>query len=114
MVDWDALDRSMASDVKRIVCRIQEETPPRRAAFAAIEMQLCKRGYVLKRRAKLPLTFAAMNCASELKEIFRIRRYNWWQQQLSSSGISAPNWHIIRSAGIRKEFCNETQRALRG
>lgn len=113
-VDWDALDRSMANDVKRIVCRIQEETPPRRAAFAAIEMQLCKRGYVLKRRAKLPLTFAAMNCASELKERFRIRRYNWWQQQLSSSGISAPNWHIIRLAGIRKEFCNETQRALGG
>lgn len=113
-VDWDALDRSMANDVKRIVCRIQEETPPRRAAFAAIEMQLCKRGYVLKRRAKLPLTFAAMNCASELKDRFRVRRYNWWQQQLSSSGISAPDWQIIRTAGIRKEFYNDTQRAFGG
>lgn len=106
-VDWVALDKSMAGDVEPIAVKMRHETPPRRLAFAALELELCSRGYVLKRRTKLPLTYAAICDFSESKDAFRVRRYKWWEEELSSTGIPAPDWKIVREAGIRKELFQE-------
>ena len=106
-IDWPAQDHKLVSSLDALTKEMFRQIPPLHASFTAIEQRLVSRGYVSKRRMKLPRTHNRLSELAESKEQFRKRRFAWWRAQLSSIGMTAQDWKVIRQAGIRKEFVGQ-------
>ena len=101
--DWRQLDRDYAAAIRRSAQELRQVTPPERVTAAAIERRLKRRDWLAKRRAKLPMSTAAMLAVTEGTEAFRLRRLRWHARRCLAEGIVDP-WIVLRRAGLPHDY----------
>lgn len=99
-IDWPQRDRILAELVVRAAAQIRAKRPPVRVTPAGIERQLGARGWLEKRRAKLPLTTRRMQQLGESVESFQRRRVAWVSDQISDQGQAPVLWRVMRRSGL--------------
>lgn len=99
--DWPEIDRIWASKLGAWVSTIRAETPPVRITIAELERRAIARGWLLKRRHRLPQTMAFLGLAVETTEGFQLRRILWAVAELERCGAQVKAWHVMRKAGLR-------------
>lgn len=110
--DWNAIDRKLAAEIRRVAVVILSLSPPVRVSQAELERRLDQRGWIDKRRGKLPRTVAAVKAVAESIEVFRIRRISWARAVLERTSRPAPVWKIRRLAGIPSRAPGAVESAL--
>lgn len=98
-MDWGRIDGDYAAAIRRSARELRQLTPPIRVTAAAIERRLKRRGWLGKRRVKLPAAMRAMLEVAEGTEAFRHRRLRWHARQCVADGIFDP-WIVLRRAGL--------------
>jgi hypothetical protein len=108
-VDWRRRDLKLESQVQEGVARILQELPPRRASRNYVLGVLGVRALVAHRAALLPRTSAALRALCESVEDFQLRRVT---QVLVQGDWSAPDWRVMREAGIQPHRFVDSGRGL--
>ena len=98
-IDWTRIDRDYAAAIRTTARELRQLTPPIRITAAAVERRLKRRGWLAKRRIKLPAATNAMFEVAEGIEDFRLRRLRWHAQRCLIDGIVDP-WIVLRRAGL--------------
>lgn len=99
-VDWAQRDRMLVEQVSRAAVWIRACEPPVRASMAQIERQLGMRGWIAKRRTKLPLTTSCLAQMAEPLEAFQNRRVAWITDDMDREGMVLSPWRVMRRAGL--------------
>jgi len=108
-VNWDKRDKEILVKVKTIVEEmLNSPGKPEMITVSLIGSKLGMRGLLEKHLDKLPLTKQYINLVKESRRDFQLRRIRWAVQELKRQGEIPKLWKVLRKAGIRKEFCQET------
>lgn len=99
-VDWTQRDHMLVEQVSRATVRVRACQPPVRVTVARIERQLGARGWIAKRRTKLPLTTSCLAQMVEPLEAFQRRRIVWVADEMDREGIALSSWRVMRRAGL--------------
>lgn len=98
--DWPEIDAAFLSKFNAWVVTIHAETPPVRISVAELERRVNLRGWVLKRRHRLPLTMALLERIVETTDAFQHRRIRWAITELEQCGAQVKAWQVMRMAGL--------------
>ena len=99
--DWPLIDRALALQVMALVKSVSAESPPVRITLAELERRIGNRGWLLKRRHRLPVTSQFLRCTLESLDQFQLRRVHWAIAEAQIGGDSIRAWKIMRKAGLR-------------
>jgi hypothetical protein len=110
--DWQAIDGSLAAELRNAACRLKQEQPPQRVTLAALERRLGRPGWIGKRKGKLPQAVAALERAVETLDGFRLRRVFWAAAELERRGLPAQAWRVRRLAGLPVKVSKSVEAAL--
>lgn len=110
--DWPEIDRVWAAKLSAWVGIVRAETPPTRITVAELERRVNQRGWLLKRRHRLPETMAFLNQAVETTEDFQIRRIYWTIVELERCGAPVKAWEVMRKAGLRSNSLRQINAIL--
>lgn len=99
--DWPEIDAAVFTKFTALVGTIHAETPPVKISVAELERRINLRGWVLKRRHRLPLTMALLERVVETTETFQLRRIHWAITELERCGAQVKAWRVMRMAGLR-------------
>ncbi len=103
--DWRRLDDDLAERVGRAVARVRSFAPPAQVTAASLERELLgRRGWIGKRRDKLPRTIAAIDGHAEAVGAFQLRRVDYSIAQMLADGQPLKPWAVMRSAGVRSDM----------
>lgn len=103
--DWPQLDRDFSSRIARAAATIQSCAPPARVTAASLERELLgRRGWLAKRRDKLPRTIRAITQHAETLRAFQLRRIDFWIARAVADGQPLKPWAVMRSAGLRSDM----------
>lgn len=98
--DWLVIDAALFLKFNAWIGTIQAETPPVRISVAELERRVNLRGWVLKRRHRLPQTMALLGRVVETTDAFRLRRIHWAITELERCGAQVKAWQVMRMAGL--------------
>ncbi len=98
--DWPAVDAACFTKFNAWVGTVHAETPPVRISVAELERRVNLRGWVLKRRHRLPQTMALLERVIETTEDFQLRRIHWAITELGRCGAKVKAWQVMRMAGL--------------
>lgn len=101
--NWFAIDHRLAHLVATSAVAVIAELPPVRVTFAEIERRIARRGWIVKRKDKLPRTISALDAVSEDVDAFRLRRLNACVGNAVASGDLRP-CEIMRKAGLTSSW----------
>jgi len=109
--DWSAVDSAMTTAFLQARRDMECETPNARVTLTALESRAGYRGYLAKRRGKLPSTEAVVSTLVETSDQFRRRRI---RRALDRLPLETAPWQVLRSAGVRSDAVSlvEQERAL--
>jgi hypothetical protein len=96
-VNWRERDAKVEASVRTCVAEVLAIVPVRRASRSYVLGLLGLRSLVAHRRALLPRTCAALDELCETVEAFQLRRVASVLRRLPDT---APNWQVLRTAGI--------------
>ena len=99
-IDWAALDLQLVERLGREAAAILNTLPPLRVTPAELERKLGRRGWLGKRRAKLPLATCQLTALTEELVAFRLRRIKWIITSELRSGSPLIPWKVMRAAGL--------------
>ncbi|NNM69961.1 MAG: hypothetical protein HKM00_08385 [Gallionella sp.] len=99
--EWAEIDRVWAAKLSAVTDIVRAETPPVRITVAELERRVNQRGWLLKRRHRLPQTMAFLERAVEITKDFQLRRIYWAVAELERCGVQVKAWQIMRKAGLR-------------
>lgn len=99
-IDWPQRDQMLVERVAAAAGQIRAQRPPVRVTTARIERQLGVRGWIEKRRAKLPLTNRRLQQLSESLLEFQRRRIAWVADEVDHDGLARVPWRVMRRAGL--------------
>ncbi len=99
--NWSMIDSEWAAKITPLVRAIKNESPPIRITVAELERRGGQRGWLLKRRHRLPQTMDALDRVIEDTETFQLRRIHWSINELDRDGGPVKAWQIMRMAGLR-------------
>lgn len=99
--DWPEIDAAWAAKLNKWIGIVYAETPPVRITVAELERRVGVRGWLLKRRHRLPQTMAFLARVVETTEAFQLRRIHWAITELERCGDQVKAWHVMRKAGLR-------------
>ena len=97
--NWFAIDVRLARSARESVGVILAQSPPLRVTFAEIERRISRRDWIVKRRAKLPQTDAAISAVAEGVAEFRWRRLENCVAAAVATGDLRP-CEVLRAAGL--------------
>lgn len=98
--DWAEIDRVWVVKLSALADIVRAEMPPVRITVAELERRVNQRGWLLKRRHRLPETMAFLDRAIEITEDFQLRRIHWAIAELELCGAPVKAWQIMRKAGL--------------
>lgn len=98
-IDWAAIDKHHQLAAIQAIKDMTITTPQKRITFAAIEKVIAKRGWLAKRKNKLPETIRTIEALMDCKVSYRARKRDWAQELLSSKGEQPSEWKVERLAG---------------
>lgn len=98
--DWKVLDLEMQVRVQQATKLIMREDPPVRVTTAEIERRLGRKGWLRKRRERLPMANAAMDELVETTELFQRRRILATLTALAAQGELPKAWKVMRTTGL--------------
>ena len=101
--DWVAIDRAWLVKLSSLADIVRAEMPPVRITVAELERRANSRGWILKRKHRLPLTIAFLDLSVETVKDFQLRRIHWAIEELDRSGGQTKAWHVMRMAGLRSD-----------
>lgn len=101
--DWVAIDRAWVVKLGSLADIVRAEIPPVRITVAELERRANLRGWLLKRKHRLPLTIAFLDLSVETVKDFQLRRIHWAIEELDTSGGQTKAWHVMRMAGLRSD-----------
>lgn len=110
--DWPAIDYSWTAKLSSWVETVRKETPPVRVTIAELERRANRRGWLLKRRGRLPRSMAFLRTAVESVENFQLRRIHWAVAELERSGAPVKGWQVMRKAGLHSSSLERISAAL--
>jgi hypothetical protein len=99
--DWPEIDRAWVAKLSAWVGIVRAETPPVRITAAELERRANRRGWLLKRRNRLPQTMAFLEGVVETTKDFQLRRIHWAIAELERCGAQVKAWQVMRKAGLR-------------
>lgn len=99
--DWPEIDAAFFTKFTALVGTIHAETPPVKISVAELERRLNLRGWILKRRHRLPLTMGLLERVVETTDAFQLRRIHWAITELERCGAQVKAWQVMRMAGLR-------------
>lgn len=99
--DWPEIDGAWAAKLSAWVGTVYAENPPMRITVAELERRVNLRGWLLKRRHRLPQTMAFLERVVETTEAFQLRRIHWAIVELERCGAQVKAWQVMRKAGLR-------------
>lgn len=108
-VDWEKRDSEICQHVQELVEQMKNsEDKPIRICVSNIGKALGIRALLEQHKNKLPKTEAYIQTIVESDMDFRVRRIEWARREIKKDGIDMAPWRILKKAGIRKEYVNET------
>lgn len=112
--DWRRLDIETASAISRASTDIRAKTPPVRVTAASLERAvLGRRGWLAKRKGKLPRTWAAIADASEALAPFQTRRIDYWISHEADEVEEIRPWMVLRKAGLRMHLLDHARERIK-
>jgi len=99
--DWPKIDSAWVTQLKKLANCIIEEQPPIRITVAELERRAGLRGWLLKRRHRLPKAINLLNDIVENVDDFQLRRIRWAIDELEREGGPIKAWKVVRKAGLR-------------
>ena len=99
--DWPEIDDAWAAKLNAWAGTVYAENPPVRITVAELERRVNLRGWLLKRRHRLPQTMAFLARVVETTEAFQLRRIHWAIVELERCGAQVKAWQVMRKAGLR-------------
>jgi hypothetical protein len=99
--DWPEIDRAWVTKISVWVNTVRAETPPVRITTAELERRIDRRGWLLKRRHRLPQTMDFLAQAVETTADFQLRRIHWAIAELERCSAQVKAWQVMRKAGLR-------------
>lgn len=99
--DWPEIDDAWAAKLNAWVGTVHAENPPVRITVAELERRVNLRGWLLKRRHRLPQTMAFLERVVETTDAFQLRRIHWAIIELERCGAQVKAWQVMRKAGLR-------------
>jgi len=100
-LNWTAIDLAWVVRLNALASIIREEKPPVRITVAELERHAGQRGWLQKRRKRLPETIAFLERTVESVKDFQIRRVHWVIGELEQEGGFVKAWQVMRMAGLR-------------
>jgi hypothetical protein len=110
--DWNEIDHEWLAKLSALAAIIRKESPPVRITVAELERRAGLRGWLLKRRHRLPQTISFLGRMVESVEDFQIRRIYWAIGELEHEGGLVKAWQVMRKAGLRSAFLERINVAL--
>jgi len=110
--DWKKIDRTWVAKLKKTFTEALNEYPPVRITVAELERRNGKRGWLLKRRHRMPKTMAYLDCVVESTEGFQLRRIRWAISELEMGGLSVKAWRVMRKAGLHSDKRNWVEHVI--
>ena len=111
-VDWETLDRSMATQLRKAAREITREVPPQRVTQAALERKLGRPRRMSERQAKLPKSIGMLGEVTETIDAFRLRRIAWAVSELDRQALPTRPWRVRRLAGLPPKVSPNVEAAL--
>lgn len=111
-VDWESLDCSIATQLRKAAQEIVREIPPQRVTQAALERKLGLPRWLSKRRAKLPKSINVLVDVAETIDGFRLRRIAWAVSELDRQTLPTRSWRVRRLAGLPPKASPRVEAAL--
>ena len=99
-IDWAVLDLQLVERLAREAAAIRDARPPLRVTPAEMERRLGRRGWLGKRRAKLPLATRQLTALTEELAAFKLRRIEWIIARELRGGSPVVPWKVMRAAGL--------------
>lgn len=99
--DWHEIDQAWVTQIKELSATIRVENPPLRITVAELERRVGRRGWLLKRRHRLPMTMELLNHTIETIDEYQLRRIYWAISELERDGAPFKAWQVMRKAGLR-------------
>lgn len=110
--DWSKIDAAWVARLEAAATEIRKTSPPVRVSLAELERRIGTRGWIGKRRAKLPLTIARIAKLTETIEDFQQRRIFYCIEALQETGEPLQPWLVMRKAGLRSNSLGRIREAL--
>ncbi|MBI5922894.1 MAG: hypothetical protein HY847_14775 [Betaproteobacteria bacterium] len=110
--DWPLIDQSIVRGLMTMVKDIKAMNPPVRVTLAELERRNGRRGWLSKRRHRLPLTSRRLDRMVESVEQFQLRRIHWAIAEIQSSGGPTKAWKVMRMAGLRSDSLRRIEAVL--
>jgi hypothetical protein len=110
-VEWRGIDLAYAAELRAAAKAVRDAQPPQRVSVGAIERHLGRRDWLSKRKAKLPLSCAAVHAAVEDVATFQARRLQWHARICRAEQVKDP-WILVRRAGLRGSMIEAAKAAL--
>jgi len=97
---WQALDTAWRERVAAVAQGIRERVPPIRVSIAEVERELGIRGWLSKRKSKLPETISMLNSVVESISDFQRRRVAAIVREGYLTARPLQPWRVMRRAGL--------------
>ena len=110
--DWRSIDLAYAARLREGAARIRRLEPPTRVTVASVERLFGRRDWLVKRRAKLPLSCSAASVLTEDIRSFQLRRLRWHATRCRAEGVFDP-WVLLRRAGLTGCLIDQARHELR-
>lgn len=110
--DWPLIDQALVRRMMTLVKAISAENPPVRITLAELERRIGNRGWLLKRRHRLPVTSQFLRRSLESVDQFQLRRIHWAIAEAQIGGGSIRAWKIMRRAGLRTSSLQKIEAIL--
>jgi hypothetical protein len=101
--DWSAIDQAWVVRLNTLAHIIRKESPPVRITVAEIDRRAGRRGWLLKRRKRMPQTMDLLERTVESIEEFQVRRVDWVIRELQQECGAVKAWQVMRKAGLHSE-----------
>jgi hypothetical protein len=99
-VDWEALDRGVAVQLRKFFREMLWEIPLRRVTLSALERRIGQPHWIARRQAKLPECMRVISEVTETIDAFRLRRIAWAVAELDRQALPTRSWRARRLAGL--------------
>lgn len=109
--NWLGIDARLARSVSVAAAAIAAERPPVRVTPSEVERRIARSDWIVKRKAKLSRTVAALANVAEGTDAFRRRRLAWCVAEAVAKGDLRP-CEVLRAAGLPMDWLPLVRDAL--